>query len=445
MQCGSVQCSAVQCSTVQCNVQFIRRAEVEEGSSGQLQSFPVKILPAVIPIPHMYTWAPIQQNFMVEDEKVLHNIPYMGDEVLDQDGIFIEELIRNYDGRVHGDKDDAGYMDMELLVELVEKLKPHDPAGGEVPSAQMFQALSDCFPDMAGDANKLAEKWLAEHEKKTEEESSGCSPNIDAPDAAPRTAEEALHSYSALFCRRCYKYDCILHRGFTPRPAYPHRGPDLPAPATSGPCGPHCYLLMPGVAAPSLAAASLAPLLVSRSQSRDSGNEAAGESSEESNDSTEAAGTGGEVKEEAAGAKAKPRSGKQGLDLRGLGGQAGVEAALAEQLDIGRGRDREEWTGGELSLWRALSRVLPDHHCAVAQSLVTRSCRQVYDRHLAEVGEGGQEKVRPPSPAKRKKKKQKLSSWSNHCRRLQQQKAAGPATTHNYYPCDHPGQVEQAS
>ena len=224
---------------------------MEEGSSGQLQSFPVKILPAVIPIPHMYTWAPIQQNFMVEDEKVLHNIPYMGDEVLDQDGIFIEELIRNYDGRVHGDKDDAGYMDMELLVELVEKLKPHDPTGGEVPSAQMFQALSDCFPDMAGDANKLAEKWLAEHEKKTEEESSGCSPNIDAPDAAPRTAEEALHSYSALFCRRCYKYDCILHHGFTPRPAYPHRGPELPAPATSGPCGPHCYLLLPGWRPPS--------------------------------------------------------------------------------------------------------------------------------------------------------------------------------------------------
>ena len=49
---------------------------------------------------HVYTCACVYQ---VDDEKILYNIPYMGEQIIEEDTEFIEDLIEDYDGKVHDD------------------------------------------------------------------------------------------------------------------------------------------------------------------------------------------------------------------------------------------------------------------------------------------------------------------------------------------------------
>jgi len=226
---------------------------------------------AVQSLPFMCTWAPIQQNYLVEDETVLHNIPYMGDE-LDQDGTFIEELLKNYDGKVHGDRE-ANRIEDEAFLELIEaiteaceterlqafdqqqngnnddgdettkrvtrscsttssnsdfcaqprvssysefKMLPPDAletveADEEYPPTIVFEAVSAVFPDK-GSPDEMKKRYRELSDKRHGVVVSlESTPNMDGPNAQSVSREQAMHSFHTLFCRRCFRYDCFLH------------------------------------------------------------------------------------------------------------------------------------------------------------------------------------------------------------------------------------------
>ena len=77
----------------------------------------------------------------------------------------------------------------------------------------------ELFPDK-GNPIEIKEKYrlLTQPKNKSNVD---CTPNIDNPDElilSSTTRDQTLHSFHTLFCRRCYKYDCFMHKYKQPGP-----------------------------------------------------------------------------------------------------------------------------------------------------------------------------------------------------------------------------------
>lgn len=471
------------------HVSCMKKAEVSS-SDGDVQSCPVKIINAVTPIPTMYTWAPIQQNFMVEDETVLHNIPYMGDEILDQDGTFIEELIKNYDGKVHGDRE-SGFMDDSIFVDLVNALVQYeredkdkeqtkkgkekdeskekdkdrkDNAKAETkndklsddgktindknnpfPSMHIFNAISSMFPGK-GRPEELKEKYIELTERSDPNVlPPECTPNIDGANAKSVPREQTMHSFHTLFCRRCFKYDCFLHRLQVCHPGpnlQKRKGPDLKP--FSEPCGTECYMHLEGMKEKLAAQAADVkdedneekrggPRKVRKQASVDSGNEA---SSEDSNDSNKyIQGTGCQDFKQNVN---KERKSEESMEDQQVQPDNQAPFTLLGFDERVKTENEFSWTGSEQSLFRALHKAFPGNPCALAQIMLTKTCQQVYQFAQKEASDIPTiENLKDFTPPRKKKKKHRL--WSMHCRKIQLKKDSGANHVHNFAPCDHPG------
>merc|ERR1719189_2850629 len=120
-----------------------------------------------------------------------------------------------------------------------------------------------------------------------------------------------------------------------------------------------------------------------------------------------------------------------------------VDASLAKSINPFKDQPNEVWTGAEQSLFRVLVQVFLQNYCAIAQTLITKSCKQVYEfAQKDSIDMALAESMREYTPPKKKKKK-KHSAWLNQARKtqLKDSSGSGPGSSnivYNYIPCDHP-------
>ncbi|XP_026535603.1 histone-lysine N-methyltransferase EZH1 isoform X2 [Notechis scutatus] len=416
------------------------------------QTLFMRTLNTVALVPIMYSWSPLQQNFMVEDETVLCNIPYMGDEVKEEDETFIEELINNYDGKVHGEEEllpGSILISDAVFLELVDALNQyseeedegHDTAEGKQEALKedlpvtrkrkrlTMETLSSMFPE-----NGYPEDMKERYRELTEESEMNvlppqCTPNIDGPNAKSVQREQALHSFHTLFCRRCFKYDCFLHPFHATPNVYKRK--NVETKIETEPCGSDCFLWLegakefammhnprskyagrrrrrtpnPSASATTSAAASTSTEAKEGDSDRDTGNDWASSSSEANSRCQ---------------TPTKPK-------MSPSSSQPFMSDVPLEPV---------EWTGAEETLFRVFHGTYFNNFCSIARLLGTKTCKQVFQFAVKESLITKLPVNELLNPSQKKKRKHRL--WAAHCRKIQLKKDNSSTQVFNYQPCDHP-------
>uniref|UniRef100_A0A7N6FL27 [histone H3]-lysine(27) N-trimethyltransferase n=1 Tax=Anabas testudineus TaxID=64144 RepID=A0A7N6FL27_ANATE len=425
---------------------LLQMCTVEFGFPGfKAQAIAIRTMSTVAGIPFMYSWSPLQHNFMVEDETFLHNIPYMGDEVLEQDEAFLEELIDNYDG-VHGDRE-GGFISDEIFKELVEALSQysdHDEEEEEeaapvaelagkkeegrmmrrmrdlssnkkIPNDKIFTAIASMFP-YKGTTEELKEKYKDLLEPPNPVKLPPlCTPSLDGPFAKSVQREQSLHSFHTLFCRRCFKYDCFLHPFHTTPNVYKRKSKEIRM--ETEPCGVDCFLLQKG--AKEFVYQNMLRSQRSRRRRR-----------QQRPTSSSCPGPSGSAEE----------GNKDDSDHETTSSSEGNSRCQTPTKLRPGDEDGEQqaccvvqWSGAEESLFRVLHGTYFNNFCSIARLIGTKNCKEVYEFAVKEVlihrvplEDGG------ISPQKKKRKHRHeimLTSVTPDNSSNQ---------VYNYQPCDHP-------
>ncbi|KAF3816957.1 hypothetical protein GH733_014305 [Mirounga leonina] len=440
---------------------FLKKCTIESIFPGfASQHMLMRSLNTVALVPIMYSWSPLQQNFMVEDETVLCNIPYMGDEVKEEDETFIEELINNYDGKVHGEEEmipgsvlisDAVFLelvdalnqysdeeeeghndtsdgkqdDSKEDLPVTRKRKRHALEGNkksskkQFPNDMIFSAIASMFPE-----NGVPDDMKERYRELTEMSDPNalppqCTPNIDGPDAKSVQREQSLHSFHTLFCRRCFKYDCFLHREWG--------GPEMlscsPSPNSIPSEGAKEYAMLHNPRSKCSGRRRRRHHMVSASCSNTSAS-AVAETKEGDSDRD----TGNDWASSSSEANSRCQT-----PTKQKASPAPPQLCVVEAPS-----EPVEWTGAEESLFRVFHGTYFNNFCSIARLLGTKTCKQVFQFAVKESLILKLPTDELMNPSQKKKRKHRQGLWAAHCRKIQLKKDNSSTQVYNYQPCDHP-------
>ena len=198
-------------------------------------------------LPTSFQYMPSHKNIACDDVKVLQNIPYMGDDIVEHERGFLDDLINMHQRKMHCGGGD------ETIHELVDHLfsieKEKDP-NAEEPCQEIFDAISCLLADR-GTAESIRDKWNESNlNKSVENDHSTKLPSIDDPSAVweSQKRDKCLNSFHELVCPRCYRYDCMYHTFQSKPPARTYvlkRKLDMPR-VPLNPCSESCFLNLDG-------------------------------------------------------------------------------------------------------------------------------------------------------------------------------------------------------
>jgi hypothetical protein len=112
-------------------------------------------LPSLTKIPPVLAWTSIPYNVHEDDGKFLTNIPFLGDEVIDKDKKFIDEMVNLYEGKVHGIGDTGKRirMDNDVFYGLVQALMDLENRNGSNIFIEESKDVAGSSPKRSKDIN----------------------------------------------------------------------------------------------------------------------------------------------------------------------------------------------------------------------------------------------------------------------------------------------------